>query len=231
MTIQFSVSFNDPGSTYAPYYSSISSNVLAAAQRWAEYFISDAAVEISILFDNANGSGRAAALSATTAFVGVQNGLDTYQQGVAHEIITGTDPNGAAPDLEIHIDPGYLANELWFDPTPRDRSAVGPGDRTDAVSVMEHEIGHALAFNGWRDWSTGQLPGNFQSVFDSFVVRSNGVSFFTGANAVIAYGGSVPLTMANLYHLGNNAPNPGSDLVSGVLMNGVVFDRGFLYEI
>ncbi|MBC8142059.1 MAG: hypothetical protein H7Y38_11535 [Armatimonadetes bacterium] len=107
-------------------------------------------------------------------------------------------------------------------------------DRTDAYSFFLHETGHALSFNGFRDFGTGQLTGNFQSIFDQFVelvdIDGDDVPFFNGDAAVAEYGGLVPLTFGNLYHVGNGSPLPGDDLIPD-MMNGVVYFRGTRYDI
>ena len=119
-----------------------------------------------------------------------------------------------APDLQINfgID-GYLQNELWFDPDPVGRSVAVPINQTDARSVVLHELGHALGFNGWRDGSTGALPGSYQSTFDAYsqlaASPAGTVLQFTGPQAMAVYGGGVPLTFGNYSHVGNNVPPAG----------------------
>jgi len=231
VTISFNVSFDDPDVLYTGYYSALTSNALAAAQRWGDHFVSNSSIEIQIRFDDPTGRGTGSGGSVTSVPFGTQDGLRVFEQGSASEVRTGTDPNGASADILIHLSPNYLINELWLDPDPVDRSAPGPSDKTDAVSVLVHEIGHALAFNGWRDWVTGQLPGDYEAIFDTKVIRIDGLFYFNGANAVAAYGGPVPLTEGNLYHYGNSSPLSGSALVPSGLMNGIVFSRGFLYDV
>lgn len=228
LTPGFSVSVNDTTGLYASYVNSIASVVLAAAAEWQKFLVNTASIEISVLIIGTS-SGRADGGSLSSGYVGPFGGFDLFQAGAAYELETGIDPNGSVADIQIQIDPAYLTGELWFDATPATSNDI-PVDRTDALSVMIHEIGHGLGFNGWRDWSTGALPDDYLSTFDQFVIVSGGVPYFTGPNARAVYGGDVPLTIGNLFHYGNEF-GPGADLVDGGLMNGVYFYRGERYAI
>ena len=134
---------------------------------------------------------------------------------VAHAIIT--------------LNTSYVSDELWFDPDPATRTTPVPSNRTDAVSVFLHELGHVMAFNGWRDNLTGALPGNYGSPFDAWTAF-DGDFVFEGPLASTAYGSTVPLTYGNAKHVGNNPPRPGSNLIPD-LMNGLIFYRGTRYDI
>ena len=233
-TIQ--VVFNDPSATYASYYDDITRVTVAAGDAWIASFSqrSDSAnLMVSIGFEPiATANGR----STTATFLGTgSNGLALYGQGAAYELMTGIDPNGSAADVALNLGiNGYLQNELWFDPSPALRLAAVPADRTDAVSVLLHEFGHAFAFNGWRDGITGDLPGNYESTFDALVSSEttlSGISLrIDGPLSRDLYGGPMSLTLGNYGHLGNLQPDSGHDLVSD-LMNGIVFERGTRYEI
>ncbi len=131
-----------------------------------------------------------------------------------------------------------LANDLWFDPDPllrnTDNADPIPTDKVDAYSVFLHELEHAFAFNGNRDGITGVLPAsadNVESTFDQYIAADNsGNLFFTGPHAKALYGGNVPLTFADAFHVGNRAPRPGTNIADD-LMNGVGFVRGHRYDI
>jgi hypothetical protein len=233
---RFEVVFSDPGAAYASYYADIERVTLAAGQLWAANFAglaTGAELTVNIAFTAiATANGR----SATTAFVSTgANGISVWEQGAALEIRTGIDSNGALADIEFNIGiDGYLQNELWFDPDPSLRLAAVPADRTDALTVMLHEFGHAFGFNGWLDDRTGALPGSFESTYDTFVTpvasAAGTTLFFSGPLATSLYGGPVPLTYGNFAHLGNSGPRPGADLLPD-LMNGEVFYRGTRYGI
>lgn len=232
--IQYTVTFDDPGDANAAWHDRIRSHTLAAGADWARHFDGNATLDVVVRFDTSipRGTGR----SLTNTFVGNNGSYNIFREGAPSEILTGIDPNGVAPDIELTFNPTYLNNELWFDPDPYARTAPIPNgpNMTDAVSVMLHELGHALGFNGWRDQFTGALPANefgtYASVFDDLTIFDGTNFYFVGALAQAVYGGPVPLTYGNIFHLGNADPRPGDDLIPD-LMNGVVFTDGVRYEI
>lgn len=226
--VTFNVTFDDPNSTYASFYAPIQSNLIAAGQDWSQYLEGQATLDIIVRFDP--NTTRAGGRSATTVYVGTDATRNVFEQGMAAELRLGVDPNGSSPDGEIFLQPSYLMNELWFDPDPTQRNASVPADRTDAVSVFIHELGHAFGFIGWRNQFDGTLPGNYESSFDRDVFFDGSNFYFTGSRAEELYGAPVPLTYGNIYHVGNQAPRPGFDLIPD-LMNGVVYNRGTRYDI
>jgi hypothetical protein len=232
--VSFQVTFNDPGASYATYYGGIRNSIRAAGAEWATYLDvgSKAALQVEVSFEDI---ATASTGSVTNWYVGQYNGYSLYEQGATHEVRTGLDPNGKAPDIHIALgSSGYLQNELWFDPSPARQVASVPIDRTDARSLFLHELGHAFGFSGWRDGVTGELPNGYESTFDAWVqpqiVDGQSVLAFTGPSASLLYGGPVPLTVGSYAHLGNEAPLPGNDLIPD-LMNGVSFVRGTRYHI
>lgn len=227
--VTWNISFNDPAGTWSAYYNDITRNLQAAAREWGRLFDSSASIEIQVRFDpNAT---RAGGGSATTVKVGAANGINIWEQGAANEIQTGIDPNGVQPDILLVLQNSYLTDMMWLDPDPFSRTAPIPPNRIDGVSVFMHELGHALAFNGWRDWTTGALPGNYQSTWDAQLYKGSGQYwFFSGPSARAVYGSDPPLTYANINHFGNFSPGPGGDL-ENQLMNGTVFHWQQRYDI
>jgi hypothetical protein len=76
-----------------------------------------------------------------------------------------------------------------------------------------HELGHAFGINGWRDWATGALPGDYASYYDYLSSTDGTDFFFEGTDAVASYGKHVPETYGNLAHIGNYGNgHPGEDL-------------------
>jgi hypothetical protein len=230
--IVWNVSVNDPGSTFQAYYEPIESNLSAALNEYSSLLVSNTPSSIQIEIGFSSSVTRSTGYSATSVFVGDFEGTNVFAQGVASEIATGMDPNGPAPDLYLKFQPSYLTSELWFDPTPQLRNTPVPTDKTDAYSVLLHELLHALGFNGWRDGTAGTLPGSppYESTFDKWETFDGTNLFFTGAAAESLYPGPVPITSGNNFHVGNELPGPGSDLIPD-LMNGVVFERGTHYDI
>jgi hypothetical protein len=211
----------------ASFADSVSSAVGAALGLWTRHLAGGAEVEVQI---EVTGSvPYSAGGSATSGFVRHERNYTLYEQGLAYEIRTGIDPNGPDPDVRIQMNADYLAHELWFDPEPALRRAAVPTEQTDAVSVFAHELGHALAFNGWWDQPNGKLPGDHASTWDQLTRHDGSALFFVGPEATALYGAAVPITLGNNFHVGN-AFGPGSDLLPD-LMNGVAFHRGMRYDV
>jgi len=237
VAISYDIAFDDPGGANAAFYSDIQSNLGAAFADWSRFFHSDASLEVEITFSA--GALRASSASTTTVVVGVDNGVTIGQVGAAYEISTGIDPNGPAPDINVFLNPAYVADQLWFDPDPAARTAPVPFDRTDAYSVMIHELGHAFGFTGFLDTLGNPTFAGFESSYDALTTQSTTNPAFIGAGAEAVYGGAVPLTLfpaadprstENIYHLGNVPPGAGQDL-AGDLMNGIAFFNGTRYAI
>ncbi|MGU3537709.1 calcium-binding protein [Methylobacterium sp. A54F] len=222
----FSVTVDDPSGQVADLRNAIIANVAYAGALWAQFLNSSANIEVRV---EIAAVGRANGASASSGAIGTSGGLTLYQDGAPLELATGRDVTGAGADILIRLDPTYARNELWLDPTPGATPAI-PQNRTDAVSVFTHELGHGLGFTGFRDGTTGALPGNYLNTFDQNVAGSSGGLSFVGATAQAIYGGPVPLTVGNYGHYGNTSAPPGADPLNG-LMNGVVYYRGLRYGI
>ena len=206
---------------------SLSANIGAALDLWTEHLAGGASLEIEIVLTDA--VQRAAGHSVTSGLVGQMGAVEVYEQGVAFEIRTGTDPNGAQPDLRILLNTAYLEHELWLDPQPTQRQAAVPLDRVDAVSVFAHELGHALAFNGWGSEYGGGNFVPYASTWDTHTAFDGTGLSFIGAAAMQVYGGPVPVTLGNNWHVGRDS-GPGADLLDD-LMNGVSLQRGRRYDV
>jgi Ca2+-binding RTX toxin-like protein len=219
----FSVSFTDPTQSFVQYYDELRSTIVAAGEYWSRYLPGSGSIELEVRFDAS--IPTAASAACTSAYTGQGGGLAIFQQGVAAEMSTGVDPNGAAVDAVTTIGTAYL-DQLWFDPDPMSRSAAVDPGKIDALSVFMHEIGHMIALNGWKDTQTGALPGAYESTFDAQTAMSSDGLAFVGAAAQAVYGGPIPISADAPGHFGN----PG-DAVAQDLMNGVAFETGARYEI
>ena len=230
--ITWSVTFDDPSGTFQAYDDEIRSTFLAAAAEWSTHLVTTAPRTIDVGVRFITSVPRSSGHSVTSAFVSTVNGVNIFEQGLVDKLETGQEPNGTAPDMYLDFNPTYLQNELWFDPAPASRTMPVPGDKTDAYSVIIHELTHAIVFNGWRDGQTGALPGTppYESTFDRNETFDGANLFFTGPLAESLYGGPVSITYGNNWHVGNNPPRPGSNLLRD-LMNGVVYYRGARYDL
>lgn len=217
--VTFSVTFDDPGAEQAAFYSDLEQNTLAAGDTLGQYLAGTAAIEVVIGFSDAIPTATGG--SEAVVVFGVDGGITLVQPGAAAEVRTGTDPNGATADIRITIGIDYLTDDVWLDPTPFSGEDPVPADKVDGYSVLLHEIVHAFGFIGYGDDIDGSLSSEFATLFDDQVTFVDGNFFFNGPDAVELYGGPVPLTFGNHFHVGNEAPRPGSELLTD-LMNGVI---------
>jgi hypothetical protein len=209
----------------------VEGNLLAAAELWADNLDGKASLEILFRVDRTANAGRGSGASATTSKVKPYGKNIIHEQSMAARIRTGNEPIRDEPDVVIVLHPDYLKT-MWFDPEPKRRTARVPTDRLDAVSVFLHEIGHALAFNGWLDPQTGELKGEAMSTYDRYVVHDGQNFYFVGLEALKVYGRPIPLGREhnNYHHVGNTKGGLDAALADD-LMNGIVFEFGKRYSI
>ncbi len=201
-----------------------------AVSRWSDVLAGNAQITVQIEITDAVPSGRADGTWIRGSTAGARDGFSFAVGNPAWQLQGNKDP-GSGADILIRFAPDYLLSELYLDPTPAVRGDT-PAGRTDAVSVMVHELGHALGFTGYYNESNGTYGGNFKSGFDSRLTFIENVLFFDGPNVRAVYGDKVPLTDNNYTHYGNSNLDPRlhDDPLLG-LMNGVVYYRGYNYEI
>lgn len=104
-------------------------------------------------------------------------GTPLTQSNVGLEVNTGKDMNGDLPDMSLTI---AMSLDRFF--------------QYDPVSILAHEIGHALgfrteAFDFDQDYSA-------QTTWDQWITIPNGTTgqaFFNGPEAMEVYGGPVPV--------------------------------------
>lgn len=179
----------------------ITTHLQEAGRRWASLLAIDGARSIEIQVSIA-GIATSDGASATSQAIGTVDGRTLYEQGVAYELETGVDPNGAQPDAIIRFGLDYLRNQLWFDPAPTQRTAPIPANRIDALSVCLHELGHAIVYSGWSDLVTGVSPAGYWSTFDRWTTPGT-PSVFSGSKAIASWGSAPDLTTGNNKHWGN----------------------------
>jgi hypothetical protein len=234
--VEFTVTFQDLPADVKPLEPLIKSNLIAAATAWADFVDAKPCnVEITFRLDRNAASGRGSGRSVVSTRLADEKHTDgklVSEQGWAAMMRTGKDPNGAdKPDIEVIFEPDYFKT-IWWDPRPDLRTDPVPQNKLDSMSVLLHELGHALAFNGWIDPKTGQLPGNFISTYDRHV-HFDGTNFsFTGPRAAKLWGGPVPLAKTrNNYHHVCETPTGREALLKPDLMNGIVMQYGQRYDI
>ena len=228
----FTYTWSDPNNLLPTYKAGILSNLQAAANLWAAHINSTASIQVFVEVKNNGGvlGGRSAFMVGTGKYI---NGRQIAEESAAYELRTLSDPNGSDPDIIITVDPTYIKNEVWIDPTPTARTDPSeiPYNKIDGVSVFLHEIGHSLGFNGW--WvRANQQPTDPYWVgnYDRFItLDASGKAYFNGANAMASYGGKkIPLCVSINFHMGNIGS---TDILSHMLMTGNYFFYGYRYNI
>lgn len=216
------VTFTDPTGAFAAKADLLVKDMQAAWGLWASYLApSNATLEVDfhIVTNYANrGGGRALATSPEVT----TDDKVTAAAGTAFELRTGQDPNGANADIEVFFDGDFLTKWYWIDPLD---GSTKPPNTNNLVEVIAHELGHALGFNGFSDWATYAL-GSYGTRFDRLIQIQNGLPYFIGEQAMALYGGAVPLTAGNVFHVGNTTTPLNTDL-----MNGLVFRTDIRYLV
>ncbi|BBB68107.1 hypothetical protein UNDYM_3854 [Undibacterium sp. YM2] len=145
--------------------------------------------------------------SYTASLLGKKNGLDVYEASLVTESRTGIDPSPDKPDLIINIDPtSSYASGLYWDPNIANSiSGTVDPSKVDAFTGILHELLHGMGFLGYRD-GVGKLPGNYESVWDSFLtVNSNNTASLGGPAVLALLGEPVEVRVGgtqSIYHLG-----------------------------
>lgn len=205
--VVFNVSFDNTASALtSAERDNLTTHLQEAGRRWASLIAIGGARSIEIEVGIA-GIATANGTSLGSMAIATVGGRTIYEQGLAYELESGTDPNGATPDVHINFGLTYLRNVMWFDPDPAQRSAPIPANRIDALSVCLHELGHALVYNGWSDLTTGQSPATYQSTFDLWTTPG-APSVFSGPTAIATWASAPDLTTGNNKHWGNPANRP-----------------------
>ena len=173
-----------------------------------------------------------------------------WEPGPLSRVLTGSNPGLVwGYDILLGFDASFVENNYWFDPQPDLRSDPVPANKGDFMSVVMHEFGHGFGMTGYRDFSTGQIPGVDAMLFDDrsyFGGNGNPIGtdgsrnpmFFRGNYAASLYGSDLHLTnkppgnpnyAQNYFHL-SSCSSP-ADGLGSTLMNGGVLPNGTRMEI
>lgn len=210
--VAFPVSFDSSANGLTPTErANLTSHLQAAGQNWVSLLGITAQRSIEIQVEVNDNIATFGGASFASSFVGVIQGRDTFEQGAAAELRSDVDPNGATPDVRIIASSVYLRNELFFDPNPTQRTAPVPNNKTDAMSVALHEIGHALGYNGFAN-GLGVPPASFWSTFDRWML-SGTPTLFGGPTVLQVWGSNPDLTTNNIFHWSNEPFPTRADIV------------------
>lgn len=212
--------------------------VRAALDHLDQFLVIGGALDVELRVA-ATATGRVEAVAGILTTTTVVGGRAVYEPAALTETRTGTDFDPARPEIVITVDPrgDYITRELWWDPAIA--TGLGgsvPPDRTDAFSVVLHELVHGLGITGYRDTGTGAISTPYWTTWDSWLRVADGRAFFTGPNVRGLLGSELEVTLGGsqgAFHLGaGDGPaqsrQPFLDLN---LMNGWVLYRGERYTL
>lgn len=172
----WTVTIGATGGVAASTINQILSITQAAANYWGRY-IDTSLGSIDIQVDISALGGTTLAQAGTDFFYAYSSGgLDFFEPATVVELTSGTDLNGASPDIPIEIDLASLqAGDFNFGPLVDGVSLGGASTKFDLWTVLVHEIGHGLGFLSFLDEG-----GTDRSTFDQFVTQVGGNYFFDG---------------------------------------------------
>ena len=193
--------------TVERYGDPIEATAEAAWQVWTARFARTAEIELVIDFNPGTAVARGtAAISVETGETA--GGMPIEMTGVAWELATGEDPNGASTDARVTLEtqPGRFAYRT-------DASQPLAPDKLDALTVMVHEFGHILGVTSRRDDRAVDGPAVL-SAWDRHVDPGADGASFAGPAARLVFGGPVPLVPGDDAHV---------DTASSIMEAGIAF--------
>ncbi len=228
--ISFEFTYEDVNSGFndATYGAMRRSELESAAVFLGSHFLTNTPITLTYSVSSTNDSGNGNLASAGSAIMPTEPGF--YQTVVQHKVLTGTDLNADAADGVINFNLG----QTWG------YGASIASNEYDFYATTVHEVLHSFGFlsflNGSGQGAAQEDAGDPDawSIFDSYLTTSDGTflvdhtsfgfntgelgaltsgMFFSGTNAMAAYGGRVPLY----------SPNPWEDGSSGAHMDDTTF--------
>jgi len=234
----YSVQLNDPSGAGSSADAALDYDLLQALGLWTQYILGAGTLTVALNIKSTEQGRESGGWDAATA-VGTNGALTVYEGSGQYELMTGQHLAGTSSDVTINIDPSYFQYlDLEFGLT---YSSDVPADKYNPIVVFLHELMHGFGMAGYYDQS-GNLPGNYESTFDKYIVKTGSGAVFTGPHAEAVYGGPVPITTDSTFgenygHFGNTVsdisrdPSSVQDPLTLDLMNGVVFYFDYRYPI
>ena len=234
-TLNFVFNYGDGSEYWTP---EAKNSLQSAANLLTRYFVVDAPVTVVFDVSAENSPDSMTLASAGSDLARTSAGF--FNTVVQEKILTGVDANGVEAD-------GYIDVNLGI---PWAYGDSVSSDEYDFTSTAIHEMLHSLGFLSYieRPGSSWNARGTNWTMFDSFIMTSNktkvigttsnryrwntayntnltggnGGLYFGGPNAVLAYGGLVPLYTPNEWESGSSGTHLDDDTFTGsqaMLMN------------
>jgi hypothetical protein len=223
-------------------------DIRAAANLWGAHIASNANILVRV--DTHSYAARAGGTNSSGRLLYTNSaGKKVWEPGPLTRVLTGSNPGQTfyGYDILLGFDAEFVQNSYWFDPQPALRNTAVPSNRGDFMSVVMHELGHGLGMAGYRDFATGQFPGDDEMLFDDrsyFGGNGNAIApdgsrnpmFLSGTHGASLYGGALHLTNKppqdpnygqNYFHLSSCD----GDGLGATLMNGCVLPNGTRMDI
>ncbi len=205
----------------------VKDGILAAAEWWDRYFSGGSFdIKIELIFDDITGSALAKGGTGLyySGFDGP--GQEIWKLQSMEEYILGAEFAGGGEDFDISVTidtPTLLGGDFFFDPDPFARTASIPGDESDFISVLLHELAHGFGFLGSIG---GEEPGDVEedgpdiTPFDDNVDYITGDRYWSGPSAVAIAGSIFLLDPGSLSHIADTGDGGFESLMNPSLTDG-----------
>lgn len=187
------VNYTAPLGPYAAQYGAVTTALNQAFNAWMSHFDAPAgAVSINVSFATLGANDVASGGPGKFVQVGTSGSKTLYMSGFGAEIATGAALSATARSGVLNIDASWFKTEF-----------ANPAANTVEIQrVLQHEIGHMLGFIGFTTTgSKGPIqPTTYTTAFDNDLSFAGTAEFFSGPNAIAAYGGAVRMDYATAVH-------------------------------
>ncbi len=195
------VNYTAPLGPYSAQYGAVTTAINQAFNAWMSHFDAPAGtVNINVSFATLGTNEVANAGPDKVVQVGTSGSKVLYMSGFGAEVATGAPLSAAARSGDLNIDTSWFKTEF-----------ANPAANTVEIQrVLQHEIGHMLGFIGFTTTSSNgpSQPATYTTAFDNDLSFSGTSEYFSGVNAIAAYGGGVRMDYATAVH--TSVPNQAS---------------------
>ena len=187
------VSYTSPNGPYAAQYGAVTAAVNQGFNAWMSHFDMPAgAVTINVSIQPLGTNVAASARPDGYVIVGTSGSKATYLSGFAAEIATGASLSALTRTGQLNLDTSWF-NYVFANPA---------ANTAEIQRVVQHEIGHML---GYIAATSPGLAGPIRSTtattaFDNYLSFAGTAEFFSGPNAIAAYGGGVRMDYPTIVH-------------------------------